>query len=340
MVCPRVKVVYGAQAELPIEDIRTYEVYSVLVDEAAELVAEDERLLALRNRSPEEPDPFVVLLRILRDRSLDGARRIGVDEIGLTHREWDRLRELLPGVELVDAYDTFREIRKVKTPAEVARMRHGLELTQAATAETIEFARPGMLQRDLRKKLWSSLAERDLLPLSLSVGVGHSSAYSFTEPLDHPLEPGSFVKFDPNALWKGYFADTGRTGIVGEPSARQLRAFEAVHAGHKAGMEAVRPGVLACDVYTTIRETTRESGLPDYDPISLGHSIGLEIYDHPALMAADRTPLEPGMVVNVEVPYYEIGFGGIQIEDTLLVTEGGSEVLGTLGRELFVIDDR
>jgi Xaa-Pro dipeptidase len=338
MLCPRIKLVYGAQADVPVDDIRSYGTYSVLVDREADLVEEDERFLALRDRSAEEEaDPFVVLLDLLRERGLDRGVRLGVDELGLSHREWDRLSSLLPGVELVDAYDLFREIRKVKTDAEIARMREGLSRTHDAVRETIAYARPGMAQHELRRRLWLALADRELLPRSLSVGVGPSSAYSFTEPLDHRLEPGSFVKLDPNALWRGYFADTGRTGIVGAASARQEAAFAAVLAGQQAGLDAVRPGVRACDVFAAIRDTTRDNGLPDYDPIALGHSIGLEIYDHPAIAVDDETILEPGMLVNVEVPFYEIGFGGIQIEDTVLVTTDGSELLSDLERDLFVV---
>jgi Xaa-Pro aminopeptidase len=338
MLCPRIKLVYGAQADLAVKDIRSYGTYSVLVDRDAELVEEDERFLALRERSAEEePDPFVVLLDLLRDRGLDRGVRLGVDELGLSHGDWERLTELLPDVELVDAYQLFREIRMVKTPAEIERMREGLLRTHDAVRETIAAARPGMEQQELRRQLWLSLSARELLPRSLSVGVGPSSAYSFTEPLRHRLDPGSFVKFDPNALWKGYFADTGRTGVVGAPSARQEAAFAAVSAGQQAGLDAVRPGIRACDVFAIIRDGVRDNGLPDYDPIALGHSIGLEIYDHPAIAVDDETVLEPGMLLNVEVPFYEVGFGGIQIEDTVLVTDDGGELLSDLDRGLFVV---
>lgn len=333
---PRIKLTYGAQAEVPVEDIRSYGTYRLLVDEEAELVEEDRRFLALRGRTPEnDAEPLLVLGQLLADRGLHRRCRLGVDELGLSHGEWQRLASLLPGVELVDAYDIFRDIRTVKTEAEVRRLREGLRRTHDAVSETISAITAGAPQREIRAQLRRSLSERGLVPRSLSVGVGPSSAYSFTEPLDHRADPGSFVKLDPNALWRGYYADTGRTGVVGEPSDRQSAVFAAVLAGHAAGVRALRPGATAGDVFAAARDATREAGLPTYDPVSLGHSIGLEIYDHPALEDGAETRLEQGMVVNVEVPFYEVGFGGVQIEDTYVITADGADCLSDLDRDLF-----
>jgi Xaa-Pro dipeptidase len=339
MLCPRIKLYYAAQVpDLPVKDVRGYGEAKRAVAPSSELTIEDKRLMELETKAgSENAGAFDVLVDILRDRGLAKGARLAVDEMGLSHADWDQLQSLLPGVELVDGYDLFRDIRLIKTPSEVARLQDGLRKTHIALADAMSMIRPGVVQRDVWHVLREGLYKQGLIPLSLSVGIGPSSAYSFTEPLAYVAKPGDLVKFDPNALWRGYFADTGRTAVVGEPSAKQLRCFNAVRAGFDAGVASLKPGMSFKDVHHTMRDAAREAGLPHYTPSSLGHSIGVEIYDGPAFTNDEEAVVAPGMVLNVELPYYELGFGGIQIEDTVHVTEHGIVPLADLTRELTIL---
>lgn len=133
----------------------------------------------------------------------------------------------------------------------------------------------------------------------------------------------------------GYVTDFGRTGFVGAPSPRHRQYYEAVRAGQQAGCAAVRPGAVASDIFRIVRDEARAAGIPHYHRPSTGHGIGREIYDSPSISETDATPLEAGMVVNIEAPYYELGFGGVQVEDSLLVTNDGWEYLVDYPRDLF-----
>lgn len=338
MVCPRINLVYGAQHTLLFSDVRSYGRYNYEITEGAPLAHEEERLIALRNRSQEEDDPFVVLVHLLDDRGLTRpGTRLGIDEMMLTHDDWRVLGRMLPGVELVDAYDIFREIRMIKTPNEIDRMRKALAATIVAMQSTIAVISEGAQYRNIWRQLRKSLFEQGLLPpWNIGIGMGPSGAFAFPDESSWIVRRGDVVRFDLGGTMNGYVTDFGRTGFVGEPSPRHKAYYEAVLAGQQAGCKAVKPGVRACDIYRVVRSATQAAGIPHYYRPSTGHGIGREIYDSPSINETDTTPLEAGMIINVEAPYYELGFGGVQVEDSLLVTDNGWEYLVDYPRDLFI----
>jgi Xaa-Pro aminopeptidase len=104
--------------------------------------------------------------------------------------------------------------------------------------------------------------------------------------------------------------------------------------GQEAALKTVRPGVRVGDLFVAAVDTIRRSGLPDYRRHHVGHGIGLEMYETPLLVEGSDARLEAGMVINIETPYYESGYGGFQVEDTVLVTEAGGELLTAADRSL------
>jgi len=104
-------------------------------------------------------------------------------------------------------------------------------------------------------------------------------------------------------------------------------------------LEVMRPGIAAKDVFAAAMEASRESGIPHYRRHHVGHGVGLDTYDAPLLDATTETPLEPGMVFEIETPYYELGFGGLQVEDTVVITEDGCRLLTRSSRELSLIEN-
>ena len=135
--------------------------------------------------------------------------------------------------------------------------------------------------------------------------------------------------------------------MVGEPTAAQRRAYAAVRSGVQAACERIRPGVKVSELFDVCMTTIRANGLPDFERHHCGHSIGLEMYEPPMVVGSGRSSdvfakgpdrlLEPGMLINIEAPLYQLGFGGMNMEDTLLVTPTGAEWLTSLDRELCVV---
>lgn len=168
-----------------------------------------------------------------------------------------------------------------------------------------------------------------------AVGAGPRSALPLIENYFHTIETGDQVRFDLCLQLEGYWGDTGRTVVAGEPTAWMKKHFDAVKSGWETALETVRPGVKASEVFHAAVSRVQREGIPHYRRQHVGHAIGLELYDDMTLSPGDQRILEPGMVLCVEVPYYELGAGGFQIEDTVVVTPDGYEFLTHMERKLF-----
>jgi Xaa-Pro aminopeptidase len=145
------------------------------------------------------------------------------------------------------------------------------------------------------------------------------------------------VRFDLGCVAKGYHSNVARMAVMGEPSGRQQAVFDTLHAGMEALLDALRPGVAAGQVFDTAVAAVRKAGLPGFERHHVGHAIGLEPVETPWL-APGGAPLETGMVVCAETPYYAVGEGGLTVTETVLVTRTGAHALNRSHRGLVVLD--
>jgi Xaa-Pro aminopeptidase len=142
------------------------------------------------------------------------------------------------------------------------------------------------------------------------------------------------IRFDADCVVQWYFSDIARNAVVGEPSAKLRACHAGVLAGLQAAAGAMRPGVKASEVFRAGVEAARKNGIPHYERHHIGHAIGCVCYDDPLIGPADQTVLEEGMVINIETPYYALGFGGAHVENTFLITKNGCEPFQSLSLEL------
>ncbi len=175
------------------------------------------------------------------------------------------------------------------------------------------------------------------MPGFMVVTSGPRSALSDARPTHRELEPGDLVRFDVGCTVDGYWSDIGRTAVVGGADGLQISRYAAIFAGEDEQLRAVRGGITAGELFDVAIDRVEQSGLSPYRRHHCGHAIGLEIYERPIVSAGTSTVLEPGMVFCVETPYYEIGWGGMMVEDALVVTDDGCDMLSTSDRSLRVI---
>ena len=169
------------------------------------------------------------------------------------------------------------------------------------------------------------------------VTIGERAALADVYPTDRALRSGDLVRFDLGCLVGPYRSDISRTAVLGKPSEKQARYYGAILAGERAAIAAMKPGVPVSQLFDLAVRVTRESGLPHYQRHHVGHGIGLEPYDPPTINATTSTALEPGMVFCVETPYYEHGWGGVQVEDAVEITAGGSRTLTRSSQDLAIV---
>ena len=298
--------------------------------------ADEERLLAiLKDKERNARSLPELLARALDAKGLGGAV-IGLDESGLTAGLHARLKAACPKADFRPARAVWREIELIKTEEELARLRRAAHVNEEAVAEVMSQLRAGVSEAALLQTYREAVARRGGA-LEFWNSAGGRRAGDFFQSGAYRLRKGDTYRFDAGLVLDHYHADTGGVAVIGPPTARQREIYATITAGMQAALEKVRPGATCEDVWRAGVETVARRGIKDYDVLrsDLGHGIGIEPRV-PDLMRGNTLVLEPGMVINVEVPYYEVGYGGFQLEYSLLLTAPGHERLIPNSRDLWV----
>lgn len=280
--------------------------------------------------------PAVALLEELA--KLPPAARIALDESGLAPQVRDTILAKL-GDRVVSGADLLAHIRMVKTPEEVDRLERSALVMEASIQAALTAAHEGMSEADMARVFDTCTIEQGAAPHFTVIAFGERAAFPNAVPsAARRLQRGDVIRFDVGCIVDLYRSDISRTAVFGEPATAVRQAYEAILAGEERALEAMRPGVQAREVFEVAMRGVQSAGLPGYRRHHVGHGIGLETYDLPILNPTTETQLEPGMVFEVETPYYELGLGGVQVEDTVLVTAESRRLLTRSSRDLAVIE--
>jgi Xaa-Pro dipeptidase len=299
------------------------------------LTAPDARLLELFDQ-PDEKEAVGALVKALKAEGLDKST-LAIDELGLMPGHWERLQQELPNAKLVPAMKLLREIRAVKTPQEIERLRRIATITEESVDAALKLARPGITELEMARTFHATTVQADATPVLGCLGFGTRSAMPNVYPSETKLKQGDVIRFDAGGRYRNYRADLARIAILGEPDDKTKAYHKALHNGVIAAFEAIRPGVRASEVYEAAMNATRKSGIPHYSRSHVGHGIGLDGYDMPDLIPGNDQIIEEGMVMCVETPYYEFGWCGLQVENTVVVRRTGIELLHRESGELKVL---
>jgi Xaa-Pro aminopeptidase len=246
--------------------------------------------------------------------------------------------------ELVDVGPEIRRLRTIKHPDEIDRLARAAAITDAATDEVLARVRAGQTELEVAVMLGSAIAEQGgTLAFGTLVQSGPNSALPHATPSGRRLAPGDLVLFDFGAAFEGYKADTTRMAVVGEAGSRHAEIHRVVLEAHDAAIAAVRPGATTGEVDAAARRVIEAAGYGDRFFHRTGHGLGLEAHEAPNLDPGSDVVLEPGMVFTVEPGIYIPGWGGVRIEDDVVVQDakdGGRRVLTTAERSLRVIPPR
>lgn len=280
--------------------------------------------------------PADALIQVLGDLGALGGR-IGVDEAGMFPATWQRLTERLAGTTLVPAYAHFRTARMVKSPEEVRRLERAALIAEDGIAAVLGMLKAGVTEREGALAFEQEILRKGAQPFFTVVTMGDRAALADVYASDRALAKGDLVRFDLGCIYQGYRSDISRTAVLGAPTDKQRRYYDAIRDGERAAIAAMKPGVPVNQIFEIGMRVTREAGMPHYKRNHVGHGIGLEPYDPPTINAATETPLEPGMVFCVETPYYEHGWGGVQVEDAVEITATGVRQLTRSSQELHIL---
>jgi Xaa-Pro aminopeptidase len=229
-------------------------------------------------------------------------------------------------------------MRLTKTEDEVAKLARAAEITDAANEAVIAQLRPGQSELAIAIMLGAAIAEAGgTLSFGSLVQSGPNSALPHMDPTGRTLGPGDFVLLDFGAAFDGYRADTTRMAVVGEPSERHRQVHRVVLEAHDAAIDAVRPGTTTGAVDSAARKVIQAAGMGDRFIHRVGHGLGLETHEDPSLDPGSSNVLQAGMVFTIEPGVYFPGWGGVRIEDDIVVESDGCRVLTKADRSLRVI---
>jgi len=262
--------------------------------------------------------------------------RLGFQPESLSMAMHGKLRRLVRPGRLVSMPPVARELRQIKDGAEVSAIEKAIRVAGSAFRALRKRIRLRMTERQLAAILQHEMLDRGASAASFPVIVaeGPNSSLPHARPGDRKLRPGSVVLIDWGAQVGHYCSDLTRVIFVRRIPPRFKRMYEAVLAAQKSAIEAIRPGVRMCEVDARAREVLKRARLDHLFTHGLGHGLGLEVHEGPRLAVGVKEPLQAGMVVTVEPGVYRAGFGGIRIEDDVLVTETGCRVLSTVDKQL------
>ncbi len=281
-----------------------------------------------------------LVLDVLATLQKLGALRTGYEPARMTCDFYDALKSRLPlRASLEPVHGWIEELRTIKSEAEIALIRQSVATNSRAFEQTLRRVKAGMKESDLAAELEYRMrrlgAEKPAFETIVATGV--RSALPHAQPTHARLAAGDLVVIDMGAFENGYASDMTRMLSVGPPSAKVKRMYRAVLEAQLAGIDAVRPGITAARIDTVTRKVLKGYGLDKAFTHSTGHGLGLEIHEPPRLGKRDLTRLQPGMAITIEPGVYVEGFGGIRIEDTVLVTASGCEILTPTPKDLFVV---
>ena len=274
-------------------------------------------------RGPLVPEVAAAIRRL-------GLKRVGYEPARMSCAVFEGLKAGLPlRASLEPVAGWVEELRMVKSPEEIARIRRSVAINSQAFEEAVAQVRAGTKERDLAAELEYRMrrlgAEKPAF--ETIVAGGPRSALPHAQPADAPLKTGALVVVDMGAMAEGYASDMTRMLFVGTPGAKVKRMYRAVLEAQLAAIDVVREGAASAKVDAAARRVLKTYGLDRVFVHSTGHGLGLEIHEPPRLGKRDKTRLRAGMAITIEPGAYVEGFGGIRIEDTVVVTESGCEIL-------------
>ncbi len=266
-------------------------------------------------------------------------KKLGFEENILSYSTYSLYRSKL-NCELVPMEGIVEEIRVIKDESELVHMRKAAEIADKAFDHMLKFIKPGMTEREVGLELEFYMKKLGATALSFPsiVASGVRSSLPHGEATDKVIKEGEFLTLDYGCIYEGYCSDMTRTVVIGKPSEKMVEIYNTVLEAQEKALKGFKPGVSAIEVDKIARDHIKSKGYGDYFGHSLGHGVGREIHESPIVGYKNNKELKAGMVVTDEPGIYIPDFGGVRIEDILLIKEDGIEIFSKSPKNLICIE--
>ena len=319
-------------------------------DDTTLVISKDKAALITDNRYTEQAGQQAPLFEIVEQQEgllsktaevvkSFGCQKVAFEGNALIYDDFQKLTELLTGVEFTTALH-LDKLREIKDKEEISYIRRACQIADKAFEEVLTYIKPGVTELAVAARLENAMRENGSEKPSFTtiVASGLRGSLPHGTATDKVIEAGELVTMDFGAMYQGYCSDITRTICVGEASDRQRFIYNKVLEAQKMALGLIKPGASGKAVDLAVREALDKDDLGKYFGHGLGHSLGLEIHESPRLSRKSTCEsLQPGMLVTDEPGVYIPGWGGLRIEDTVLVTESGSEALTCANKDFIEI---
>ena len=268
------------------------------------------------------------------------AQRVGFEGDFVTYLNFGKLKNAFPEAELLSLPNLVSYLRSVKDQAEIETIRQAVRIADDAFSLVLKSIEIGQTEEEIGLDLEYSMRQAGASGGSFEfiVASGVRSALPHGTATSKTVHFGEFLTMDFGAIYQGYCSDITRTVFLGQPEEKHREVYEVVLAAQRAGIAAVAPGRTGKEVDAVARKIITDAGYGEYFGHGLGHSVGLAIHEGPNLNMREERMLEPGMVITVEPGIYIPDWGGVRIEDIVLVTKDGCEVLTQAPKEFIIFE--
>lgn len=281
-------------------------------------------------------NPYALLQRLFKG----SIGTLGIEKEQLTVARYEELSAAVSAKQYADIGPLLRSMRVNKSPEEIKRMKHAMELIEEVLRQGLKSVKTGVTEIEivaeleyLMKKLGAQGPSFETMVLS-----GPKTALPHGTPGDRKIQHGDLLMFDMGVYADGYASDITRTFAVGDISPELKKIYNAVLEANLQGIQAIKPGATLASVDKAARDAIENAGYGPYFLHRLGHGLGMDVHEYPSVHGNNADLVQPGMVFTVEPGVYVAGLGGVRIEDDIFVTDNGVEVLTSYPKELTILE--
>lgn len=280
-----------------------------------------------------ESKTSLALERTLQDLQV---RTLGFESTHVPFSLYQEWKKACKGTKWVPTQDVVETLRLIKEEGELATLRKAVKVADKACEHIRNFIKVGMSEKQVAWELESYMRTHGAegIAFGLIVGAGPNGAKPHAVPQDRPIQKHEPIVLDLGATVDGYHSDLTRTICLGKPDAKLQEIYEIVLQAQLAAEKAAKAGITGKELDAVARDVITEAGYKDYFGHGLGHGVGLAVHEGPRVSAASEHTLEPGMTCTIEPGIYLSGWGGVRIEDLVVIREEGIEVLSQAHKEL------
>ncbi|ALC84724.1 metallopeptidase [Bacillus sp. FJAT-22090] len=264
---------------------------------------------------------------------------LAIEKAHLTVERQEAILERIPAIQISRIDEAINKLRVIKTEDELVNMRKAAELADFAIEVGCKEIAEGKTELEILNAIENAVKEKGGYQMSFDTMVlsGPKTASPHGNPGDRKIQKGDFILFDLGVVYNGYCSDITRTVAFGEPTEEKREVYETVRRAEEAAVNAVKPGVTAMELDKIARDVITDAGYGEYFTHRLGHGLGISVHEFPSITGVNEMKLETGMVFTIEPGIYHQDITGVRIEDDVVVTENGVEVLTKFPKELIVL---